>query len=540
MNNTVIAGVLHVSSPVILGYNKRKMPRKKFTGANKIKYSVATKMNIQDVDVYCVIRDAETKVEKVETDKVDKVDKVEDKVDKVNLNKAYKLGNIEYIIGNVGDYDAEYKYLKIKYNLKNFIFDLKIQDLHEDSRVNLNQENLIVSIDPPNCKDIDDAISIKIINDNIFELSVHIADVTSFIEEDSELDLLLKSRSTSCYLENNIINMMPENIIEEMSLLENKLRRAYSVTYVINNNEIINIKFSKTLIKLHKNYSYDEVNEIIINDVLLNKNNILINKISNFSKFLYETKFNFLDNSRKYDSHILVEMLMLLTNITVGEHLAKYDPENCILRKCINEIFVEKEETENNLITRVINNLKLKSAEYTLSTTLSRHNLLQQDYYTHFTSPIRRYADIIAHRQLYKSLNNINLNKININILNINSKISKQAERESKILNLIYVLYNNDNKVIIQDAYIININDNIIQVYVDEYKLILDCKLFSNKLKSIINYKVNNDSLCLNKLTLQVAQKIKIKIVISIKESKLRNKLLVIITEPNVMSYIEN
>src|SRR5271170_3929867 len=107
----LIPGVLHVSSIVILGFNKRKIPKKKFSPFDKSlpKYSVSTKIPLQDVDVYCVVREEDKDKEDKEDKEVKEVKDVKEikEVKEENRENRYKAANLEYIIGNVGDYRAE-------------------------------------------------------------------------------------------------------------------------------------------------------------------------------------------------------------------------------------------------------------------------------------------------------------------------------------------------------------------------------------------------------------------------------------------------
>ncbi len=321
------------------------------------------------------------------------------------------------------------------------------------------------TIDPVDAKDFDDAISLKEDSRGNWEIGVHIADVSHYVISDTLLDKEAYSRATSIYLVDRVIPMLPEVLSNGLcSLRPNEDKLTFSVVFTINKNyKILNYWIGKTIINSDRRFSYEEVQEIIDSGRGEFKNEISV--LNDIAKHIREKRFKNgsisfekkeikfrLDKDSKpietyvvehNDSHKLIEEFMLLANKTVAEYIGKPEnnktPKTFIYR--IHDIpnpeklqsfkeFVAKFgynlKTDKRLdISKSLNNLlediQGKGEENLISTLAIRtmakaeysvnnigHYGLAFDYYSHFTSPIRRYPDLMAHRLLFAYLNGSN------------------------------------------------------------------------------------------------------------------------------------
>ncbi len=324
---------------------------------------------------------------------------------------------------------------------------------------------LTFTIDPFDAKDFDDALSFEKIDDTTFRIGVHIADVSHYIKEKTLLEEEAYNRATSIYLVDRVVPMLPErlsNFICSLRPKEEKL--TFSVIFDMNDKgKILSTWYGKTIINSNRRFTYEEVQEIIENKEGEFKDEILV--IDAIAKEIRkkrmksgaigfdkkEVKFR-LDEKGKplsvyykeqKDAHKLVEEFMLLANKAVAEKVGKVktgakaktfiyrihdipNPEKLSklsefvsklgyqmktdtrknISKSFNTLLKESEgKGEENLIETLAIRSMAK-AEY--STQNIGHYGLAFDHYTHFTSPIRRYPDLMVHRLLYAYLNKAN------------------------------------------------------------------------------------------------------------------------------------
>ena len=328
------------------------------------------------------------------------------------------------------------------------------------------------TIDPDNAKDFDDAISFKQIKKNVFEIGIHIADVSHFLKENTQLDLEAQKRATSVYLVDRVVPMLPETISNNLCSLNPKENKyAFSVLFVFDNRKLIKEWFGKTIINSNERFSYNEAQYIIENksniipkEISLNKKEKNISfeiikaiiKINEIAETLREKRhqhgsisFNktevgfVLDKNKnpiktkikkQLQANKLIEEYMLLANKKVAELFTKEkkgifrihdypDDEKIITLERITKKLGYKTQLRDskNLNTQL--NLLLKqtqgSPEKNLIDTLVIRSMSKAKYstknighfglnfekYTHFTSPIRRYPDVIVHRELEEILN---------------------------------------------------------------------------------------------------------------------------------------
>ncbi|WGH27457.1 MAG: ribonuclease R [Candidatus Bostrichicola ureolyticus] len=319
------------------------------------------------------------------------------------------------------------------------------------------------TIDPIDAQDFDDAISlIKLPNGN-WEVGIHIADVTFFIKKNSFLDKEAYKRANSIYLINRVIPMLPEILSNKFcSLRQNEEKLSFSAIFEMNDQaEILKSWFGKTIIKSNKQFSYEEVQKILdskkglfykeliklnsltkkLREKRLKNGSIDFNKAE--IKFILGKKNNPINLYLQYnnDSNNLIEELMLLTNKKVSEFISLginnkplkrtyiyriHDKPNIEKLKILKQILkqlgfnlnLKNNQTLNYSVKKILNIIKNSKEQNIIETLIMRamskakystnnigHYGLSFNYYSHFTSPIRRYSDIIAHRLLNHYLN---------------------------------------------------------------------------------------------------------------------------------------
>ncbi|MGF1670137.1 MAG: ribonuclease R [Balneolaceae bacterium] len=330
------------------------------------------------------------------------------------------------------------------------------------------QNEVVFTIDPADAKDFDDGLSIKILDNGNYYLGVHIADVTHYMPRDSILDSEALNRGTSVYLVDRVIPMMPERLSNGVcSLRPNEEKLCYSCFMEINPaGKLIDYSIEETVIYSKERFIYDEVQDILDEKkkhkfykelkILEKLAHILMDKRFREGSINFETpepKFVLDDNGKPVDviikerlfAHKLIEECMLMANKTVALHIESmrkskgkkaakedhpffyrvhgepdlekihniqenvkplginFDLKSGISASVFNNLLKEVEGTS---LERIINGLMLRSmakAEY--SPKNIGHFGLGFSQYAHFTSPIRRYPDVVVHR-LLKRYNN--------------------------------------------------------------------------------------------------------------------------------------
>ncbi|OHA89423.1 MAG: ribonuclease R [Candidatus Zambryskibacteria bacterium RIFCSPHIGHO2_02_FULL_43_14] len=317
------------------------------------------------------------------------------------------------------------------------------------------------TIDPADAKDFDDAISFKTLPNGDYEIGIHIADVSHFVVEKTELDREARKRGTSIYLVDRTIPMLPEVLSNDLcSLNPNESKYAFSAVFVMNKDAQIKERwFGKTLIESDKRFTYEEAQEI-----LDKKAGIFFDELktlNELAKKLRKEKFRkgaidfeteevkfVLDDlgkpirvyrKERKDTHKLIEDFMLLANREVATYMHIANGANTraafVYRihdapdreKILNlATFVKalgfklnnkNGETTGEDIAQMLRSVEGTSAEMLVKTAAIRamskaiystsnigHFGLAFEYYTHFTSPIRRYPDLMVHRLLFRFL----------------------------------------------------------------------------------------------------------------------------------------
>ncbi|MBU1368994.1 MAG: ribonuclease R, partial [Bacteroidetes bacterium] len=317
-----------------------------------------------------------------------------------------------------------------------------------------------ITIDPADAKDFDDALSLRKLSNGNWEVGVHIADVSHYVIPGTALDEEAKERGTSVYLVDRVIPMLPEKLSNGVcSLRPNEDKRCFSAVFELNESaEILDEWIGKTLINSDKRYAYEDVQAVIEGGEGTYKEEILVlhrlseklraERMANGSINFHseEVKFILDENAKPIDtyvkvqqeSHMLIEDFMLLANRRVAEKIGKTKgrkPKTFVYRihdepnpeklntfiqmvsrlgysmnisdrqklvSSYNNLFKAVEgKGEKNLIETVAIRTMAK-AEY--STENIGHYGLAFPFYTHFTSPIRRYPDLLVHRLLERYL----------------------------------------------------------------------------------------------------------------------------------------
>ena len=382
------------------------------------------------------------------------------------------IGEIIDVLGDVGDNNTEmhailaefglpYKYPEAVEEAANKI-DAGITPEEIRKRIDM-RDVCTFTIDPRDAKDFDDAISIRKLDSGLWEVGVHIADVTHYVTENSIIEKEAVNRATSIYLVDRTIPMLPEHLSNGIcSLRPNEEKLTYSVIFHLDEfAEIKDYQIARTVINSNRRFTYEEAQTIIETGEGDYKEEML--KLNEFAKMLrvrrfakgaiaferVEVRFEIDEKGKPVsvffkeakESNKLVEEFMLLANRTVATHIGKPQkrgdkPKTFVYRihdvpnpdKLANfSTFIKRfgyklkttgkntevssainhllDEVEGKKEQNLIETLAIRSmAKAIYSTDNSGHYGLAFDYYTHFTSPIRRYPDMMVHRLLTRYL----------------------------------------------------------------------------------------------------------------------------------------
>jgi ribonuclease R len=319
------------------------------------------------------------------------------------------------------------------------------------------REILTFTIDPDDAKDFDDALSFQRIDKDHIEIGVHIADVSHYIEEDSALDTSAYERATSVYLPDRVVPMLPERLSNGLcSLRPHEEKLTYSCVFKMNNEgDIKETWIGRTVIKSNHRFSYEDVQKIIDNQTgLYDKEVILLHQLAQTMRKvrMKEGAINFSSQEVRFKldelgkpigivikestaSHQLIEEFMLLANRTVAEKVSKVKVSNkplpfpyrvhdqpdedrlipfvefakkygynfmtktpAQIASSFNEMLVKVKGLPEQRVLEQMGIRTMAKAIYT-SKNIGHYGLGFEDY-CHFTSPIRRYPDILVHRVL--------------------------------------------------------------------------------------------------------------------------------------------
>lgn len=519
------------------------------------------------------------------------------RIDNWETNSQYPNGHFVSSLGDIGLLETEIATLLVEHSMtiqqfpKSVLSELPkdnlenpwlVEDTEISKRLDLRSSHLIFSIDPKGCTDVDDAISLKVLENNKIELGVHIADVTHFIKPSTLIDLEARKRSTSVYLADRRFDMIPGILSGNLcSLLRGKDRYAVSVICILDNNyDVIDIWFGKTIIKTSYQLCYEDAQEIIngtspfilkenVSEWKGYNNNILQEKfeeirsvlliLTHITKILkkrrvlngaleldnLEIQFEFQNTNSNFiekvttkthlEIHEVVAECMIFANHLVAKKLTEIIPLQSLLRchppplkdklkqleicastkgftiditsnkafaNSLKQAIDDKDESFN-LILRMLATRAMCKALYVSTGSVEdySHYGLGLDRYTHFTSPIRRYADIIVHRLLLNVIDHsMNYLPTSSHLQSLCDYINEKHRAAQLIgkesIKLFQILYfknkKPDDPECIVDSVIYSIRNNGVLVFVPKYGIKGICQLKRDNEVAIIT----DSSLC--------------------------------------------
>ena len=375
------------------------------------------------------------------------------------------IGQVLDILGKAGDNTTEIHAILAEVGLP-YVYPQSVEKAADKIPAEISAEEIArredfrkvttFTIDPKDAKDFDDALSIRPLKDGLWEVGVHIADVTHYVKEGSIIDKEAEKRATSVYLVDRTIPMLPERLCNFIcSLRPNEEKLAFSAIFdITEKGEVRDSRIVHTVIESDRRFTYEEAQQIIETKEGDFKDEILmldtIAKALREKRFTagainfdrYEVKFEIDEKGKPIsvyfkeskDANKLVEEFMLLANRTVAEKIGKApkgkkpkvlpyrihdlpDPEKLdnlaqfIARfgyrlrtsgtktdvsKSINHLLDDIQGKKEENLIETVSIRAMQKARY------STHNIghygLAFDYYTHFTSPIRRFPDMMVHR----------------------------------------------------------------------------------------------------------------------------------------------
>lgn len=404
-------------------------------------------------------------------------------------------GEITEVIGKAGARDTEVTAIAREFNLPHVFspkslteaekIESGITDDEIRRRVDYRNKNTF-TIDPEDAKDFDDALSIGELSNGNYSVGIHIADVSHYIKRNTALDKEAHRRGNSVYLVGQVIPMLPEKLSNDIcSLQPYEDRLTYSVIAELTpRGRLVKYEIRKTVINSRRRFSYSEAQLIIesgsgeFSDEILKLNTLARilkkkrMKEGSIDFYSPEVKFELDDEGRPVkinlrqikESNNLIEEFMLLANKIVAEHIAKendgngrpfiYRAHDLPDREKIEEFarFVKSlgfsfnphsaqksnqfrlllEQIKGHEEEAVINELAIRSmAKAVYSAQNIGHYGLGFKFYTHFTSPIRRYSDLLVHRMLYEYLEKREGTKYTFKQLEEISEHISQCERDA-------------------------------------------------------------------------------------------------------------
>jgi ribonuclease R len=497
-------------------------------------------------------------------------------------NPDYKnpIGKVVQIIGEIDDHNTEINSILYDYGFAPE-FPKKVEQEANKISETISKEEInsrldirkttTFTIDPKDAKDFDDALSVKKLNNGNWEIGVHIADVSYYVEKGGIIDKEAVERATSVYLVDRVIPMLPEVLSNNIcSLKPNVDRLAYSVLFEMDEKaNLVDYKIKKTVIHSDVRFTYQSAQDVIDNkEGELKTELLLLDKLSkilrkkrqengsiNFEstevKFILDKDNNPIDVYFKesLSTNHLIEEFMLLANKTVAKHIGfpKKEAKTFVYR--IHDIpDVDRITTLNNIVKKfghsidntstpklssslnsLLKNVKGKKEQQMVETLTIRsmakavyttnnigHYGLAFDYYSHFTSPIRRYPDLIVHRLLEqyidggKSANQEEIEKVCKHCSEM-EKVASTAERDSIKYMQVKFLKNKIGEIfegvisgVTEWGLYIEITENKCEGLVKVSSIKDDHYIYDEKKYALIGYRT--------KVSYQLGQKVKVKV----------------------------
>jgi ribonuclease R len=377
------------------------------------------------------------------------------------------IGKVIDVLGKPGENTAEMHAILAQYHLP-YKYPREVEMYAESLSDKIPEEEYAkredfrdvptITIDPADAKDFDDALSLRKLSNNRWEVGVHIADVTYYVKPGDPIDREAEKRATSIYLVDRTVPMLPERLSNYLcSLRPHEEKLCHSVIFEMNDKaEVLKYRIAHTIVKSDSRMTYEDAQAIIetgkgdFSSEILVLNNLakqlrerrFANGAINFDR--YEVRFNLDENGKPLgvyfkeskEANHLIEEFMLLANRTVAEHIGKV-PKGKKAKTFVYRVHdvpdVEKLEDFNTFVLRFGHKIKTSGTNVDIAKSINSlldkvkgrpeedlvetlairtmskaiystknvgHYGLAFDYYTHFTSPIRRYPDMMVHRLL--------------------------------------------------------------------------------------------------------------------------------------------
>jgi len=401
-------------------------------------------------------------------------------------NADSPFGKITEVLGKPGEHDTEIHSILAEYGLP-YSFPLEVERYADQLDTSIKPEEiakrrdmrntLTFTIDPKDAKDFDDALSFEVLENGNYEIGIHIADVSHYLQEGTVLDDEAYSRATSVYLVDRVVPMLPEVLSNNAcSLRPNEEKYTFSAIFELDAKaQIKNQWFGRTVIDSNERFAYEEAQHIIENgngdipqDISIrggaySVSNEVVNAtltLDRLAKIMraarmqqgaisfdkVEVRFNLNEKAEPTsvyfkeakDANKLIEEFMLLANRKVAEFIGKQKPVKPFVYRIHDNPNEDKLIALNGIVSRFGHKLDFKDKK-SISTSLNKlledvkgkkeqnlvdtlairsmskavyttdnigHYGLAFDYYSHFTSPIRRYPDVMVHRLLQHYLDN--------------------------------------------------------------------------------------------------------------------------------------
>ncbi|ELP89778.1 exosome complex exonuclease RRP44, putative [Entamoeba invadens IP1] len=462
-------------------------------------------------------------------------------IDQWDTTSRYPTGHYVATLGNVGDRASETEAILELHDIPHYEFPetvlrclpklpFEITDEYLKGRRDFRRCN-VCSIDPPGCKDIDDALHCKLLPNGHFEIGVHIADVSCFLKPNTTMDEEARKRGTTVYLADRRIDMLPKPLTEIVcSITEKTDTLTFSVVWEVDaNGEIINCEYTKGIVNSYKAFAYGVAQGVIDNKEDQSDRAKELRALLMISKKLKQKRLEAgalvlasseisIEKDEKYnpvgvkeyqtyETNSMVEEYMLLANVWVAKKIYDAFPQCALLRrhpppdehafewlsnvmktrgqkldfsssKALSDSLANCESSKDPvvgkimriLVTRCMQQAKYFSSGY-FPMNEYRHYGLACDIYTHFTSPIRRYADVLVHRFLAMA---IGFDRIELTItkesvkeiadnINYRHTMAQHAGRES--IQMYTLIFYKDKEVEV-DGYVVRVKGNGIVVNV--------------------------------------------------------------------------
>ena len=467
---------------------------------------------------------------------------------------AHPIGHYIDILGPIGDKDTEARVILMERDIPHYDFSKAVYDCLPQGQWQVEEAEVkrrrdcrhlsICSVDPLGCRDIDDALHFRPLpgESDLVEVGVHIADVSHFVQEGTAMDLEAQKRSTSVYLVDRRINMLPQLLTENLcSIVGNEDRYAFSFIWKMRPStcEIVEEWFGKMIIRSRAALYYGHA-QAMIDDAsdhselaeglrgLLRLARVLkTQRNAKGALELASQEFKFaIDNDhvnptdmtqyRTFETNSMVEEWMLFANIAAARACYKHYPQWALLRRhempdpasfvelnsALKRIIgftldptssgalnaglarcVHPDDPNFNILIRTLTTRCLKQAQYFTSGDhpyeAFSHFGLAMPIYTHFTSPIRRYADVVVHRQLAAIIGRLGVSDEHTNVqkmkevvqnINYRHEMAQRAGRDSQNLFTGFFMRTfPDGNIPDTEGYVIRVTEAALTVMVPKY-----------------------------------------------------------------------